>query len=245
MNKLAAYTQVDALSQDDLIVKYAPMVKRIAHHLLARLPRNVCVDDLFQSGMIGLLDASKNFDDTKGASFETYAGIRIRGMMLDDVRKNDWFPRSVYRNSRTISQAIPKVEARQQRDAKDHEVAEELELSIHDYHNLLRDTNTGHLYGYDDIGMHEDVMSESLHGGIEDPHDLIAKQDLKTYVVRCIDALPSREKLILSLYYDEEMNLKEIGEILGVSESRICQICSQALARIQSRIPAEVKQAER
>ena len=127
-------------SQEQLIQRYAPLVKRIAYHLLGRLPASVQVEDLMQAGMIGLLEAAKKYDAGKGASFETYAGIRIRGAMLDEVRKGDWAPRSVHRNTRMVTDAIRAIEARTGRDAKDHEVAAELQLSLEDYYGILSDT---------------------------------------------------------------------------------------------------------
>ena len=157
-------------SQHQLIERHAPLVKRIAYHLLARLPANVQVDDLIQAGMIGLLEASRKYDAGKGASFETFAGIRIRGAMLDEVRKGDWAPRSVHRNSRMVSDAIRKIEARTGRDAKDHEVAAELQLSLEDYYGILGDTLGSRLFSFDDLlqegengGLQEDTSS--LHHG--------------------------------------------------------------------------------
>ena len=144
--------------QEQLINQYAPLVKRIAYHLLARLPANVQVEDLMQAGMIGLLEASKKYDAGKGASFETYAGIRIRGAMLDEVRKGDWAPRSVHRNSRMVADAIRAVEARTGRDAKDPEVAAELGVSLEEYYGILNDTLGSRLFSFDDL------MEEGEHG---------------------------------------------------------------------------------
>lgn len=225
-------------SQHQLIERYAPLVKRIAYHLLARLPASVQVDDLIQAGMIGLLEASKKYDGGKGASFETYAGIRIRGAMLDEVRKGDWAPRSVHRNTRMVSDAIRKIEARTGRDAKDQEVAAELQLSLEDYYGILGDTLGSRLFSFDDLvqdgehgGMQEDTGStqtEPLHE-LEDERFQAALAD-------AIANLPERERLVIALYYDEELNLKEIGEVLGVSESRVSQLHSQCAARLRARL---------
>ena len=130
MDAVAAYTKINLGTQHELVIKHANVVKRIAHHLKGRLPQSVQLDDLIQSGMIGLLEAAKRFDGTKGASFETYAGTRIRGHMLDDVRRNDWVPRSVYRNSRMISSAVKKIENLTGQDARDIDVAQELNISV-------------------------------------------------------------------------------------------------------------------
>lgn len=234
---LEAYIQVSSLSATDLVSQYAPLVKRIAHHLIGRLPKSVQVDDLIQAGMIGLLEASKNYDMSKGASFETYAGIRIRGHMLDEVRRNDWLPRSVYRNSRKISEAVRNVENRLGHDAKDADIAKEMGVSLDEYYELLREVNSGQLFGYEDVGMTEDFFNEGLSSTIEDPLSSAQREDFHRVLTDAIEHLPQREQLVLSLYYDEELNLKEIGSILGVSESRVSQIHSQAMCRIQARIP--------
>ncbi|MGK0373016.1 MAG: RNA polymerase sigma factor for flagellar operon FliA, partial [Glaciecola sp.] len=145
------------IDKTQLVEKHAPLVKRIAHHLLARLPASVLVDDLIQSGMIGLLEAARNFDGTKGASFETFAGIRIRGAMLDEIRKGDWTPRSVHKNSRAITEAVNIVERDTGRDARDVEVAKVLEVSLKTYHQMLGEVNAGKLVGIEDLGVSEDV----------------------------------------------------------------------------------------
>lgn len=234
---IEAYNKVAEQTQESLIKNYANLVKRIAHHLMGRLPSSVQVDDLIQAGMIGLLEAAKNYDASKGASFETYAGIRIRGTMLDEVRKNDWLPRSIYRNSRKVSEAIRQVENRTGHDARDQDVANELKVSIAEYHTLLRDINSGQLYGYEDVGIYDDVLSHGIASEMDDPFSAVHKEKFHDLLSKAITTLPEREQLVLSLYYDEELNLKEIGEVLGVSESRVSQIHSQAMARIQARLP--------
>jgi len=225
-------------SQYRLVEQYAPLVKRIAYHLLARLPASVQLDDLIQAGMIGLLEASGKYNAEKGASFETYAGIRIRGAMLDEVRKGDWAPRSVHRNSRMVSDAIRVIEARTGRDAKDQEVAAELKLSLDEYYGLLGDTLGSRLFSFDDLfqsGEHGELGEEAGSTHSEPSRDL-EDERFQQALAEAIDSLPEREKLVLSLYYDEELNLKEIGQVLGVSESRVSQLHSQCAARLRARL---------
>lgn len=237
MDALAAYSKVNQQTQETLVKSHALLVKRIAHHLLGRLPQSVQLDDLIQAGMLGLLEAARHYDSTKGASFETYAGIRIRGHMLDEVRRNDWVPRSVYRNSRMISEAVRQVEHKFGREAKDWEVAEELGLPISEYHEMLQDSVSSHLYGFDDLGVTDDVLHGEEGGLLTEPHVNVLHNDLMSRLTQVIDGLPHKERLVLSLYYEQDLNLKEIGEVLDVSESRISQILSQATHRIKSRLP--------
>lgn len=234
-SKVAAY-ESNGLELSNMLEKHASLVKRIAHHLIARLPGSVLVDDLIQAGMIGLLEAAKNFDGSKGASFETYAGIRIRGAMLDDIRKGDWTPRSVHRNTRMISDKISELEAELGRDVKDVEVAEALEVTVEQYHVMLNEANAGKIIGMDDLGVSEDVISIKEQSESDDTYEGIEGQHFKSSLAEAIKTLPEREALILSLYYDDELNLREIGEILSVSESRVSQIHSQAMVRLRSRL---------
>ncbi|WP_088331502.1 RNA polymerase sigma factor FliA [Lacimicrobium sp. SS2-24] len=233
-NKAAAYQQLD--DKRKLVEQHASLVKRIAHHLMARLPASVLVDDLIQAGMIGLLEASKNFDGSKGASFETFAGIRIRGAMLDEIRKGDWTPRSVHKNSRAIAEAISQVEKETGRDARDHEVAEKLQVGMDEYHQMLNEVNAGRMVGIEDLGVTEDVITTEQSRGTDAPFDDLLQGSFQKALAHAITTLPEREAIVLSLYYDEELNLREIGEVLEVSESRISQIHSQAMLRLKTRM---------
>jgi RNA polymerase sigma factor for flagellar operon FliA len=237
---LAKYNQVASSSSDltDLVNEHATMVKRIGQHLLARLPNTILLEDLVQAGMMGLLEAARNYDASKGASFETYAGIRIRGMMLDEVRKGDWIPRSVHRNARKISDVIRKVENGLGRDATDSEVAKQLDVTVNEYHQMLLDMTGSRLFGLEEILANNDTLatSESLASSIPDPYEGVRMQHERELLAKVITTLPEREKLVLALYYAEELNLKEIGDVLSVSESRISQIHCQAMLRVQARI---------
>jgi RNA polymerase sigma factor FliA len=219
-----------------LLEQHAVLVKRIAYHLMARLPANILVEDLIQSGMIGLFEASNNFDSTKGASFETFAGIRIRGAMLDEIRRGDWTPRSVHKNSRMISDAIHQLEIEHGREVTDLEVAEKLDISLNEYHHILNTVSSGKIIGIEDLGISEDALKIDEEQQIDDPYQDIEHENFIKVLSQCISTLPEREALVLSLYYDEELNLREIGQILDVSESRISQIHSQALHRLKARM---------
>jgi len=225
-----------SVDKSALLEQHTVLVKRIAYHLLARLPASVIVDDLIQSGMIGLLEAANNFDNSKGASFETFAGIRIRGAMLDEIRRGDWVPRSVHKNSRLISAAIKSLEAEHGRDVSDVEVAEKLDLSINDYHYMLNEVSSGKILGIDDLGVSEDAIDIAHSHQEDEPYALIEHGIFKKSLSECISSLPEREALVLSLYYDEELNLREIGQVLDVSESRVSQIHSQAMHRLKARM---------
>lgn len=224
------------LNLDEVVDRYAPLVKRIAHHLLLRMPASVQIDDLIQSGMIGLIEAARKYDVSKGASFETYAGIRIRGSMLDEVRKGDWAPRSVHRKSRKVAEAIKIVESRTGKDAKDKQIAAELEIGLKEYYTILQDASGSRLFSFDDIMEGDDSAIETAAGELPGPCDGLQRLTFREHLASAIDKLPDREKLVLSLYYDEELNLKEIGEVIGVSESRVSQIHSQAALRLRARL---------
>jgi len=230
------YTDVQVQRADSLIRKHAPLVKRIAHHLLARLPASVQVDDLIQAGMIGLLEASRKYEASKGASFETYAGIRIRGSMMDEVRKGDWVPRSVHRNSRRISAAIKVVEGREGRDARDEEVSTELGMTLDEYFSCLKDSSGGKLFSFEEITEQGEVTTDQFATHSPSPDFSVQDAAFKRSLAKEIDSLPERERMVLSLYYEEELNLKEIGLVLSVSESRVSQIHSQAALRLRSRM---------
>lgn len=218
----------------ELIERHTELVQKIAYHLMVRLPPSVLVDDLIQSGMIGLLEAARNFDVTKGASFETFAGIRIRGAMLDEMRRGDWVPRSVHKNSRSIASAIAEVEKITGRDAKEAEIAKQLSLTLPEYHHMLRDVNCAKLVAYEDLASSEEGLSNEPIGS-DMTFNEVSEAQFASKLADMIKELPEREALVLSLYYDEELNLKEIGLVLDVSESRVSQIHSQALHRLKAK----------
>ncbi len=234
------YSQDQSRSLHQLVEEYAPLVTRIVHHMMVRLPASVCADDLYQAGIEGLLDAAQRYESDKGASFSTFASIRIRGSILDEMRRGDWCPRSVHKNTRDISRAIRRVEERTGRAAKDKDIASELEVTLEQYRYMLSDMQGSQLFSLENYLEHHDetIDTDSAHLDHDrnTPLDKIERQFLLQRLKELITTLPEKEKLVLSLYYDEELNLKEIGEVLNVSESRISQILSQAAARIRAKM---------
>lgn len=237
-DNLMAYEKNPSSGTNIQIEDYAFLVKRIAHHMMAKMPSCVQVDDLIQAGMVGLLEAAQKFDGSRGASFETYAGIRIRGSIVDEMRRGDWAPRSVHRNARKVASAIKTVESRLGRDAKDIEVAAELDIPLDEYHEIVQDSACTRLFSLEETFEDENgrITSEPESPQNNSPADVIDRHSMQTALAAAIKSLSEREQLVLSLYYDEEMNLKEIGLVLGVSESRVSQIHSQAAARLRSRL---------
>lgn len=229
------YSDMQKDQRDQRIIEHIGLVKRIAYHLVARLPSNVQVDDLIQAGMLGLIEASKHYDPSQGASFETYAGIRVRGAMLDDVRHADWSPRSLHRKMRQVREAIHEIENRTGRDARDQEVAEVLQITLDEYHAIKRDSANAQIFSLDqtddDPGQQARLRSET-----SDPLQAFQDQSFKASLAKVIASLSEREQMVMSLYYNEELNLKEIGQVLDISESRVCQIHSQALKNIRSKM---------
>ena len=211
----------------------APLVKRIAHHMMASLPPSVEIDDVIQSGMMGLLDAARRYQVSEGAQFETYAVQRIRGAMLDGLRRCDWLPRGVRRNLRQVEAMIAKLEQKKGRAPTEAELAKALDMTLADYQHLLQEARGYQIVSYEDFSADEDDSFLDRHatGHDGDPLEVLEERGLRESLVAGIEALPEREKQVMGMYYEQEMNLREIGEVLGVSESRVCQIHTQAIAR--------------
>jgi RNA polymerase sigma factor for flagellar operon FliA len=220
---------------DALVRKHADLVKRIAYHLAGRLPPQVEVEDLMQAGMMGLLEAAQNYATGRGASFETYAGIRIRGAMLDALRKLDWAPRSVHRKARAAAQALREVEALRGSEANEADVAAHMGVSLPEYQRIVQDTLGCQLLRLNDADGEESAL-DRLPDAAPDPEANALDESMRQAIIEAIQALPERERLVLSLYYEQELNLKEIGAVLKVTESRVCQLHGQALLRLKSQL---------
>ncbi len=233
------YTANGKSDTEQLLKQHATLVKRLAFHLKARLPPSVEVDDLIQSGMIGLLDAVNRYEETRGAQFETYAIQRIRGAMLDELRSSDWLPRSLRQNMRKIEEAMSILQQRLGHAPTEFEVAGQLNISLIEYQKMLSDGGGYQLIYYEDF--HEADGKEHFFDHYctdesGDPLQNLLNDNFRSAVINAIDALPERERLMMGLYYEQELNLKEIGVVMGVSESRVCQLHSQAIARLRSNL---------
>ncbi|MHB0973608.1 MAG: RNA polymerase sigma factor FliA [Thiobacillus sp.] len=225
-------------SQDEQISKYAPLVKRIAYHMMARLPASVEVDDLIQVGLIGLMDAVGRFDGTQGAQFESYATQRIRGAMLDELREADWLPRHVRQKSRQIESAIHRLEQRNGKSPTEQEISAELGMAIDQYQSMLGDVKCSQLLYYEDFSDEDSAsfLERYLVDGSSDPLAVLEDEGFRDSLIAAIHHLPERERSMMGMYYEQDMNLKEIGAVLGVSESRVCQLHSQAVARLRTQL---------
>ncbi|MDR3055311.1 MAG: RNA polymerase sigma factor FliA [Zoogloeaceae bacterium] len=234
------YNAAGQFNKDQLVQRFAPLVKRIAYHLMARLPHSVQVDDLVQNGMIGLLDAIDRFEAGMGAQFETYAMQRVRGAMLDGLRENDWLPRSLRRELRRIEQAISRLEQALGRPPSENEIATALGVSLAEYQKMLQDGRGHQIVSLEDLadedGEGEDFLDRHFSDNDGDPYKILKGRGLKKALAQGIKLLPEREKLMMSLYYEQDLNLREIGEIMGVSESRVSQIHSEAVIRLRARL---------
>jgi RNA polymerase sigma factor for flagellar operon FliA len=231
------YTAHGKSDKNDLLKQHAPLVKKLAHQLKAKLPPSVEVDDLIQAGMIGLLDAVNRYEETHGAQFETYAVQRIRGSMLDELRSSDWMPRSMRQNMRKIEVAMTTLQQRLGRAPTESEVAGQLKLSLAEYQDLLTDGGGHQLVYYEDFHDgegNEHFLDRYCSDDVSDPLKSLMNTGFRQAVIDAILALPDREKILMGLYYEQEMNLKEIGAVMGVSESRVSQLHSQAVARMRA-----------
>ncbi|MDB5838363.1 MAG: fliA [Herminiimonas sp.] len=224
--------------KNHFLTQHAPLVKKLAHQMKAKLPPSVEVDDLVQAGMIGLLDACNRYEDNHGAQFETYAVQRIRGAMLDELRSSDWLPRGMRQNMRKIEVAMSALQQRLGRSPNESEVAKQLKLSLPEYQEMLADGGGHQLVYYEDFQGdgegNDNFLDRYCADDAADPLRSLMNTGFRQAVIDAIGALPERERILMGLYYEQEMNLKEIGAVMGVSESRISQLHSQAISRMRA-----------
>ena len=232
------YTATGTLDTNARITTFAPLVRRMAHHLAARLPSSVQIDDIIQAGMIGLMDAAARFEESQGNQFETYATQRIRGAMLDELRSNDWLPRSTRKSLRRIESAMHKLEQRLGRAPSEIELAKELGVQLGEYQSMLQEARGYELLHLEDFSRDDDddFLERNLPDDRENPFQRYKDARFRAALVEAIEHLPEREKLLMGLYYEQELNFKEIAAVLEVSESRVCQLHSQAVARLRTKL---------
>lgn len=233
------YTAQGLLDRSNAITTYGPLVRRVAHQMVAKLPANVELDDMIQAGMIGLMDALTRYEPSQGTQFETYAMQRIRGAMLDELRGTDWLPRSVRKNQRTIEQAVHRTEQKLRRAATESEIAKELGVELAEYQSMLQDARGAQLIYFDELsddGGDDNFLDRHVRAADGDPIEALRDSRFRGALVKAIEALPEREKFVMGMYYEQDMNLKEIAAVLGVTESRVCQLHSQAVARLRAKL---------
>lgn len=233
------YTAKGQLQDSNALLKqYSPLVRRLAHQMIAKLPANVELDDLIQVGMIGLNDALGRFDAAQGVMFETFATQRIRGAMLDELRGGDWMSRGDRRHQRTIETAVRKLEQKLQRAPSESEIADEMGMILADYQELLGKVRGTQLFYLEDLSGDDgdDFLDRHVADEGANPLDMLEDHRMREALVEAIGRLPEREQHVMSMYYEHDMNLKEIAVVLGVTESRICQLHSQSIARLRSKL---------
>ena len=235
----STYSAKGRLDVNAMLRQYSPLVRRLAHQMMAKLPANVEVDDLIQVGMIGLADALSRFDPAQGVQIETFATQRIRGAMLDELRGADWLSRGTRKQQRDIEKAVHRLEQRLGRAPHESEIAVEMGLSLDDYQEMLGKVRGTQLIYLEDMSGDEgdqDFLDRHVADRGSDPQHLLQDDRMRHALVEAIKKLPEREQLVMSLYYEEDMNLKEIAAVLGVTESRVCQLHSQAIARLRVKL---------
>jgi len=233
------YTATGRLETNAMLKQYSPLVRRLAHQMIAKLPANVEIDDLIQVGMIGLTDAMSRFDNTQGVQFETFATQRIRGAMLDELRGADWMSRGNRKQQRDIEGAVRRLEQKLGRAPAESEIAREMGISLADYQELLGKVRGTQLIYLEDMAGDDgdaDFLDRHVVDENENPLAMLQDRRMREALVAAIKLLPEREQFVMSMYYEQDMNLKEIAAVLGVTESRVCQLHSQSIARLRARL---------
>ncbi len=236
MHSINVYEEnADGAKLEEFVIQHRPLVKKIVLYIKRRLPSHIEFDDLLQSGLLGLLEARKHYKPGAGASFETYASIRIRGAIIDSLRKNSWVTRETIRNMKKMAEAISKIEQRDQHQATTEEIIAELGISLEEHYKISQEISICHILSLDEIDQNASLLGDCS----TNPQELTQDEGVKEHLKKIILKLPEREQLVLSLYYVDEFTFKQIGEILNVTEARICQLHSQAVTRIRTKMQAE------
>lgn len=222
----------DELKLDKFVQSHHMLVKKIALFIKRKLPSHIEFNDLLQSGLVGLLEARTHYKNDMGTTFETYASIRIRGAIIDSLRKNSWVSRETIKNMRLIADAIKKIEQHHQKQATTEDIIKELGVSLEEYMKISQDVSVCNIMSLNDLEEDYSIISDDSHDPQEETQQYILQKKLKEVLMD----LPEKEQLILSLYYIEELTFKQIGEVLELTEARICQLHSQAIARVRIKI---------
>ena len=234
------YTAKGHLDREHMLRQYVPLVRRLAHHMIAKLPPNIELDDLIQVGMIGLSEALTRYEVAQGVQFETFATQRIRGAMIDELREGDWMSRGSRKSQKEIERAVQRLEQKLGRGPLESEIANELEMTLPDYQELLGKVRGTQLVYLEDMnGGAEDgagFLDRHVADETADPVSLLRDHRLRSSLVEAIKTLPDREQYIMSMYYENDMNLKEIAAVLDITESRVCQLHSQSIARLRAKM---------
>ena len=236
--------EITAENREEVIIRYSPMIKYVANRIAMRLPPHIEVDDLISVGVLGLMDAISKYDSSRGAKFKTYAEFRVRGAILDELRAMDWVPRSIRQKASSVDKVVQSLQVKLSRSPEDEEVAKEMGISLEQFHNTLNETKSIPVFSLDDLGIAKDSgeqqsLLDCLAGKADaDPQTQIRLIELKEIIAKAIDTLPEKERLMVSLYYYEELTMKEIGAVLEITESRVSQIHSKAVYRLRTKLKA-------
>jgi len=231
-------------NREEVIKRYSPMIKYVANRIAMRLPPHIEVDDLISVGVLGLMDAISKYDSSRGAKFKTYAEFRVRGAILDELRAMDWVPRSIRQKASNVDKVVQTLQAKLSRSPEDEEVAKEMGISLDQFHDTLNETKSIPVFSLEDLGIakesgEQQSLLDCLAGKADaDPQTQIRLIELKEIIAKAIDALPEKERLMVSLYYYEELTMKEIGAVLEITESRVSQIHSKAVYRLRTKLKA-------
>jgi len=242
--QVAEEIEITTENREEVIKRYSPMIKYVANRIAMRLPPHIEVDDLISVGVLGLMDAISKYDSSRGAKFKTYAEFRVRGAILDELRAMDWVPRSIRQKASNVDKVVQKLQAKLSRSPEDEEVAEEMGVSLNQFHDTLNETKSIPVFSLEDLGIakesgEQQSLLDCLAGKADaDPQTQIRLIELKEIIAKAIDALPEKERLMVSLYYYEELTMKEIGAVLEITESRVSQIHSKAVYRLRTKLKA-------
>ena len=234
--------EITTENREEVIKQYSPMIKYVANRIAMRLPPHIEVDDLISVGVLGLMDAISKYDSSRGAKFKTYAEFRVRGAILDELRSMDWVPRSIRQKASNVDKVVQKLQAKLKRPPEDEEVAKEMDLSLDQFHDTLNETKSIPIFSLEDLGIAKETgeqqsLLDCLAGKADaDPQTQIRLVELKEIIAKAIDTLPEKERLMVSLYYYEELTMKEIGAVLDITESRVSQIHSKAVYHLRTKL---------